>query len=1095
MTAAEFIDTLEAKELLPANMAEKLRKKTAASSKPLTAKSLARFLIEKGILSKQQAMSALVDGGEMAKVPEPEPSAVDPSGVDLPMDQLQDLSSSAEWSIDQSGGGFDAPEEAAATAGGTAKKKKSKKKGGKKGNEWDSPLLLVGGGALALLLIVGPLMWYIMFAENADNVLTEARKAMNEGAYPNAISNYERFVEEYPSNAEYSTARVELAMARIRRTLESGNVTLAYTVADEELRAVADEPDFNVAEEDLSDLLPRIARGLADRAEASEAVQESGELFKQATTALGMTNNTKYIPKSRRDNTELEGIRETLDRIERRQQSLSDLESALTAIDEAVAEKDTATAFAAQQELVEKHPSLLADKRVAEALEKISAAERDSIEFVAESIEAVNSDPASDVLTSLAIANRRQPGDAPLDGVYCAQVAGIAYGLKASTGEVQWRRHVGPSLEQTHPLTLGSDLLLIEWQMSGADQKQQSLVRVDSTSGATKWRLTLDDTFAAPVLLKDQILLAGDSGKLHVVDAASGTRQGYVKFAQPLRASPAINEQGGVIYLSGEHSSLYSLAINDFSCLGVHYSNHAPGAIAAPAAVVLDKVVFVENDGAETCKLAVYSLDGRGVIDQLLASPRLAGRVVRQPLVNGRRFVVLTDRGQIGVYEVGVGPDGDPLTTLAMRSERSGQPFVRYAALGDGNIWLGENALTKYAIAPTGNRLTVQPLADDYNRSQFVAPITVADDALLQVRARRGRAGYTVTAVNIKDGSAFWETDIATAPASNPLVSANPVAVLEADANGQVYRFDPQAIQSRTLSQSLPNPADESQAMQFDSSTLLANGGAIFAASNADKALLYTSGGAKPLKQVSLPSPLACQPTAFGEGWLAPLAVGQVFYLDAQGTEPLAAPFQPSLSPGRKVAWQPASPIDAEQFLLTDGVEKVYLVELRNEGSPALVSAAEAAVGPSPITTKLVTLGRVAFAGTNEGRLAAFQLPTLEAGQRIDLGGALTWGPHLAGELVVCSVAGGKLVAISGQGEIAWQSADSFDTPLGPPLVSGGSMVLATQSGEVFTIALASGEISGRMNAGEPLAGGPVLLDSRIVVTARDGALLVLKGN
>ena len=66
MTAAEFINSLEAKQLISASMSEKLRKKVSSpTSKPLTAKSLARFLIEKGHLSQEDAMAALAAGGEI----------------------------------------------------------------------------------------------------------------------------------------------------------------------------------------------------------------------------------------------------------------------------------------------------------------------------------------------------------------------------------------------------------------------------------------------------------------------------------------------------------------------------------------------------------------------------------------------------------------------------------------------------------------------------------------------------------------------------------------------------------------------------------------------------------------------------------------------------------------------------------------------------------------------------------------------------------------------------------------------------------------------------------------------------------------------
>ncbi|MGI9456916.1 MAG: tetratricopeptide repeat protein, partial [Aeoliella sp.] len=368
MTAEEFITALEAKQLLPKPMVEKLRQKTSSESKPLSAKSLARFLIDKGHLSKHQAMAVLASGGEVKSsvpksTPKEEPKAAEHSGIEFPDDELQDLSSSAEWSVDE-GGGF---AEAAATESAipTTKSKKRKRK---KENEWDSPLLLIGGGSLVLLLIVGGVVAFILNAEGADKTLEEARNAMNDGSYGKGIANYQQFVEKWPSHSDFSSARVELAMAQIRQMVESGNHSKALETTNTELRLIGGESAFNEAQEQLSELLPRIARALADKAEASEDVDESKKLFEEAKSALGLTNNTKYIPKSRRDKTELEGIRQTIDRIERRQESMTDLTATLDVIEKAIVENDTQTAYAAQQALVEKHPALATNTKLADAL-------------------------------------------------------------------------------------------------------------------------------------------------------------------------------------------------------------------------------------------------------------------------------------------------------------------------------------------------------------------------------------------------------------------------------------------------------------------------------------------------------------------------------------------------------------------------------------------------------------------------------------------------------------------------------------------------------------------------------------------------------
>lgn len=1092
MTASEFIDALEAKELLPKSATEKLRKKVAASGeKPLSAKSLARFLIEKGHLSKQDVMAALAAGGEIKPPPEPEPSSTgEPSGVDLPMDELQDLSSSAEWSMDESSSAFAEPTEDVAIAETSSKKKKKKK--GKRGNEWDSPLLLIGGGALLLMVAVGGLIWFILFYENADNVLNAARTEMESGSYGNAIANYEKFVEDYPGNAEFSKARVELAMARIRQSLETGNESRAFDLTERELNAIGGERDFNVAEEDLSDLLPRIARGLADDAEASTDLEVTKELSAKAQAALGMANNTKYIPKSRRDSTELEEIRETLDRIDRRQQSLTDLEEALTAIDSSIATGDTAAAFAAQEELVGKHPSLIGDERLAEALKKISAAEQEGIRFVEEPIEAATTETDSPVIATLTVANRRVAGEAPTSGVFCVQVDGVAYGVDAATGNVVWRRYTGPAIEPVQPLIVGGDMVLVEWRPADGDKQQQALTRVEAATGKLQWRLALDDDLAAPVVSDNKLLLAGASGKLHVVDAETGLRTGYVQFAQPLIAPPVESSQSGAIYIPGERSSVYTLSTSDYKCMGVHYTNHARQSIVAQPALVLDKVVMVENDGAKTCRVKLYSLDEQGAVGGLLAEQRLDGRVVSQPLVEGRRFTVLTDRGQVGVYEVSVGPDGDPLTVVATRPERNSQPFVRYGKLADGHVWLAENALTKYAVAPTGNRLSVVALSNDYNRSQFVGPIDFRDGVLFHTRARRQRAGFTVTACSIKDATPYWETDIAAPPADTPLASTSPVALIEADANGQVYRFDPNAIKTRAQNKSLASTSGGAGDMIYEFSELLAGGAAVFASEGAKQALLYSPSAQQPLSKVNLASALASRPAALGEGWIAPLSVGQVFVLDAENGQPIAAPFQPPLEAGKVIAWKAPAAIDDQRFILTDGVAKVYVLELQSTGAATIAVNAEASLSVAPLARGFLPLKTVAIALAESGQIVMHQLPGLDVGETLNPGGRVTWGPHRVGERAVFATAT-TLFMLDGDGKVAWSVPLTTAKFAGPPMLDGESILFASEDGTVVRIALVDGAEMGRVDVGEPLASGPVLLNKRCVVAGRDASLLVLE--
>src|SRR5690606_36303332 len=128
---------------------------------------------------------------------------------------------------------------------------------------------------------------------------------------------------------------------------------------------------------------------LAKKAASSESQEESQEYLALAQEALGMAHNTKYIPRAKRDVVQLEGIRESIEMVERRQQALIDQEAALAKIEAANASGDAGTAFDEYEPLVDKHPSLLGSTRLTEALQKTAEAEQANIQYQTQVVAAV----------------------------------------------------------------------------------------------------------------------------------------------------------------------------------------------------------------------------------------------------------------------------------------------------------------------------------------------------------------------------------------------------------------------------------------------------------------------------------------------------------------------------------------------------------------------------------------------------------------------------------------------------------------------------------------------------------------------------------
>lgn len=971
------------------------------------------------------------------------------------------------------------------SSGKVSKKKGKPTKKDKK--RWDSPLILMGSGGLVLLLLSGGLIWFILNNESGDQMLATAREAAKSGAYPQAIEKLQEFVRSSPRHPQASAARVELATLTIRQPAEANDFARALDAAETELKKAEDEDAFNdiKTHEELADLLPRIAQGLAKQAEeASPTSEESKKLVGLANKALDLCSNSNYVPKNLRDEGKLTGVRDTLERVERRQESQNALAEGLKAMEEAVAAGKLMDAYGAHTTLMKEHPELANEKPLAEAIAKTAAAEQASIKFVAEKQAAESTERPTPWVAALAVASHRG-GSAPAKGVACVRVDGAVYGLDASSGRLLWRRYAGFN-NTGWPIIVGGDVLI-------TDSARHELLRLEAATGKLLWRQTFKEAFAEPLVAGNNVLVASDAGRLYVVDMKSGERSGYLQLPQSIRVAPAIDRLKAHLYLAGDRASVYTISLNDMKCIGVYFLGHAPGTIQVAPAVVMDKIVVGENHGAETSRLRLLAVDDKYRISKQQALRRLNGLVTSPPLPTGRGLIVITDRGQMEVYEIAAGNEGEALTVVATRDALGSQPLMRHAAVVGRSIWVADSQLTKFNIVPTGNRLPIEEIQNSYAGATFDHPFETFDDTLIEVHRPKGRAGAVVAALDTKKGRMIWETDVAMPPAGAPVVDEAAKSLTFANAAGQAFRFDEAAIRSRVQDQPLKAALGPPQPPALTSSTDLGQGKAVFGAANSDWLVLYNPAQSDAVKWVHVDSPLACAPTMLGPGFVAPLKIGQVFYLNSADGAPLATAFQPRIEPGASFNYKPAGAApNGIQFVITDSAKKIYLVAVANDQQPHLQAVKEAEVGPRPITSPVVVLGDVALAVAGDSRLVRFKLPSLESAGETNLSAPVEWGPFVAADAALVATVDQKLAAASASGEVKWEVPLEHGPLAGPPLVAGDSVYLSFRKGVVERRALADGKPTGTLNLEHPLATGPVAFQQRLVVAAADGTLLVI---
>ncbi len=1191
MSAKSFIAELDRRKLLSDRLMAKLRTSVAEIHKPLSADALAKFLVQKKLLTSDQANDVLsgltLSGINLAEVDTDspiaseandassvlsshigtgtvvhQPTAVDDSDDEIRLAPIQDeeegivrlvplsddvqsiqqkpleeldseddlLSGDEDQELELEPQAEEVPtasrqrrreriieeplepssldaeisfgRESASAGGATAapptahqkaairriadRKKKGKPTKGKK--RWDAPIILFGGGTLAFLILAGGMIWFLIFRESGDQMLMQAREAANSGAYPQAIQHFQDFLTASPSHPEHSAGRVELAMVRIRQATDSHEFAPALATAQTELKAIEDEPAFDNAHKEAAALLPQIAEGLAKQAEQSPPTSDGAKkLVELSNQALELCNNVAYVPKTLRDETRLANVRDALERIELRQKSQFALDECIKTMEEAVAAAKPMDAYAAYAKLLSEHPELATEASLAEAVKKVTSAEQAAINFVSEKKPAETAERPTPWLAALAVANRRLAGTAPgVSGPACIRVDGAIYGLEAATGQLLWRRYVGYQ-PAGWPIPLGHDILI-------SDTARHELLRLEAATGKLIWRQSFDEPFDEPLVVDDRAFVPSNSGRLYVVDLKSGERTGFLKCPQSLHVAPAIDRTKTRLYLAANRATVYSLSLPDLKCNGVYFLGHAPGAIQAPPLLVMDKLAIVENNGVETSHLHLLAPDNKGTLTKEQAKRRLAGLVTSPLLTTGRGLIVTTDRGQIEVYDIAAGNEGEVLTPVATRDATGSEPVTRHVALVGKNVWVADTQLTKYNIVPTGSRLPVEEIENNFAGATFDHPLIPMGATLIEVHRPKGQAGAVIGAIDTKNGHTLWEVQVAMPPAGAAVVDAQAKAITVANAAGFAFRFDENAIRARVQDQPLPAQLAPPQLPVLSTSTDLGQGRAAFSAAGSDSLLLYNPAAGAGAKWVHLDSPLACKPTSFGAGILLPLKIGQVFNLNSADGARLAAPFQPRVDLQTPPAFAPATAVnnDNRQFVITDGVKKVYLVALTESPQPHLEAVKEGEAGPRPITTPFVVLGDTALAVAGDSRLVKFKLPSLETAGESNLPAPLEWGPYAANDVALVATSDQKLLALTANGEPRWQASLENGPLAGPPLVLPDGVLLAYRKGILERRSLADGKPLATRNVEQPLATGPVAFLQKLVVTGNDGAILVV---
>ncbi len=856
MTAQDFLELLEAQNLLSRKVLDKLRRQVESTSRRVSPESLSRALVKKGLLTKEKAAqllqqlhqreaAATEDEEELGLAPDDDLPAVRPAPQRPPKspapsaDELEpapsesefepepepifgepdDAAPVAELDHDEPTAEIDhdvlAEPEAENTASGAVQPRRRGWAGWFGGaraakqprkyspNRWDSPLMLVGGGALLLLTMVVIGLYFYLSHGTGDDAFNLAYDDYRSGSYGQAIGKFEQFLDDYPDHPKAGMARVRIGLAEIWNVVTRKQWEEALATVRAELPKIEGLPEFNEARPELASLLPEIADGFAEQALKAPDIPGAEKYRALSQEALEEVNNSTYLPTSvrRGQQPRIEQILAKLQSVERRINRDRELEETIKQIEAVVAQGQTGQAYDLQRQLLRKYPGLELDDRLRTAVLTITQRERDAIQLLSEPPQPVTEEPQTSAQFRIALADCRGPTVAEADPeMVFVNARGAAYGLQSASGRLVWRRFLGFE-SNLPPIALSSEA---DAAVLLADARSDELICVDGPTGKLVWRLKAGGALPLPVLAGGRIFAsAGDAeqGRLLVIDPATGTVERAATFPEPLTTTPLVDLPSSTLAQPGWQSSLYLLNPADLSCRDVFYLGHAAGSVVVPPVTVLGQILVAENPGPDFSLLHLLGPNPeqpdqlrRVVVDPL----RLEGRVIVPMIAFGQRVLVVTDRGRLYVFEIDPNSADQPIRIAATAVSTVESGTTCFPFLSESRLWLGDRQLTEYELQVSRGQLVRKWI--DCKGDQFLMPLQRKGNRLYSVRSRSGRAGVTVAATTVggrtsdREGELLWETDLGVPPAGPPTINRAAQQIQVVSGNAALYSIDTQTI-------------------------------------------------------------------------------------------------------------------------------------------------------------------------------------------------------------------------------------------------------------------------------------------------------------
>ena len=1111
MLANELIDRLERLGLLDQEIIEALREQLEQGGTRVTPEAVAKLLVDNGQLTHFQATKLI---GELRSGQYDDAPAAASEEADLTagLEDLAELPEELDEAVEvvEAVDVFEAepmavdvvaveavPVEAVAAEEESSepppdRPRSTRKKRDPQKSVWDSFKIYGFLGIIALLVLTGLGLYFVLSRENEDEYIGEANKLYDQQNFQGAQDMYLSFLEKFPDSQYVSMATVKVVMTELYKAAEfKQEPWQAVDLAKEKLPLIAEEPGMNEERGNLAALLVDIAQNLAFSAGKAKETTEKQSLLAKLDEQRELMEDPMYMPTSMKTTlaAQLQGVEEARARVQRDINRNIRLDEAEASMKASLAQQQTKEAYDKRKELLRDFPELHNHERLQTLIRSASDIQQTLVKpssNLPKTVPAAPNGETSQSIVLTTLAGRAAP-DLRGQTLYI-RAGGSVLAFDGESGKLRWRKFVGYA-DDLPPLRLedGSGVLLSE-------SSSLEVLRCGEQDGNVAWRSKIDEQFSQPISVGGDVYVATESGRLASLDADSGDAKWATQFPQPLETGPGVDDRANRAYVAGDHSNLYLLNTRDGSCLESYYIGHNEGTISVPPVPLLGHVFVIENAGSDYANVHVLRVDESGQ-NLKVAQPffRLTGNVQVPPIIQGRRLIVLTDRGEVVVYDIEPTSEREQVTVAATLPAFYDQPTATQMAVGRSQMWITGTRIGRYELQiNTGNVVRDWSF---HELDTFIGQPYATDDALVYARVLRGTSAIRVTAATPKKGEEIWRTDVGV-----PVVMLTPAPggkgfhVVTSQAS--MFELDREALTSGSTKPPIENPGAKAVAIRFaDPIWIDKNRSLMLNQVDGQSIVVYDpQREAEKLRLVTMQLP-AGKPSSggivAGGGLFLPLDTGRAVLINWQTGAPIGAPFQPPSDPAGKVKWTKPIPLadDPDQVVLADSRKKIYRLrvaeqvrELASRDLEYELLGPTAAVADTMVATT---------SGPAADFVIGFEMVSLNEKFKTLLEGRVVWGPVGVGELGLLQTDDGNLRGFAADGTQKFEVPVPAGLPVGEPITVGSSIVLAGKTGWLIAVDPASGKLVGQSDLGQPIATTPLVVGSRLLVPGAEGVVYI----